>query len=92
VNIDDLGTYSDGYLHGATWAINHTTNQLEQRDERLARRIVALQYDHDHPLDPNTESWIDRNVRIWAASTVRASLAGPTPTYEQCMASWDDPT
>jgi hypothetical protein len=47
MNIDDLGTYSDGYLAGATWGINHATAQLDERDEHLARRINALLLQHD---------------------------------------------
>lgn len=41
-------SYDAGYLAGATWGITHAWEQIEERDERLARRIVALLLQHDY--------------------------------------------
>jgi hypothetical protein len=95
VNIDDLGTYSDGYLHGATWGIAYGRRQVEQINDAIEdrdRRLTARLLEYAAPrLDPDMETFIDRHVRQWAEAEQRATTTGPVPTYAQCMASWGTP-
>lgn len=79
-------SFSDGFQAGWTAA----APTMEQRDEWIARRIVALMYSHEHPLPDDITSYIDRNADRWARAESTSTPTG-VPTYAECMASWGMP-